>query len=88
MIAAVVPQQKNKHLPLIKHPSGHRESVCLLQPFFSPPLYLLTVRNICHWEKNANKTGNARKAARRKAILYHRRNFCLHSTLLRDRAVQ
>lgn len=37
MIAAVVPQPKNKHLPLIKYPSGHRESVCLLQPIFQPP---------------------------------------------------
>lgn len=37
MIASVVPQQKNKHLPLIKHPFGHRESVCLLQPSFHPP---------------------------------------------------
>lgn len=88
MIVAVVPQQKNKHLPLINYLSGHRESVVPFTTNFSSSLYLLTVHNICHWEKNANKTGSARKAGRRKAILCHRWNFCLHSTLLRDRAAQ
>lgn len=28
---------ENKHLPLIKHPSGHKESVRFLQPLFHPP---------------------------------------------------
>jgi len=38
---------------------------------FSSSLYLLTVRNICHWEKkrekkSANKTGNEGRARQRK----------------------
>lgn len=28
---------ENKHFPLIKHPSGHKESLCFLQPLFHPP---------------------------------------------------
>lgn len=49
MIAAVVPQQKNKHLPLIKYLSGHRESVCFLQPNPSLPF--------TYWQYAISATG-------------------------------
>lgn len=85
---------ENKHLPLIKHPSGHKESVRFLQPLFSSSLYLLTVCNICHWEgkkkcKQNRKCGESRvKKIPQKKSSVIAGIFFLYPTLLRDRAPQ
>lgn len=85
---------ENKHLPLIKHPSGHEESVRFLQPF-SSSLYLLTVCNICHWEKKVQTKqemwGKQSKEISSKEVLCHRWNagfffsFSPHSSVTEHR---
>lgn len=84
---------QNKHLPLIKHPSGHKESVRFLQPPFSSSLYLLTVCNICHWEKKKKCKQNrkwgesmAKKIPQRSPL--SSLEFFFHSTLFRDGEAQ
>lgn len=94
MISAVVPQQKNKHLPLIKYPPGQRESVCLLQPISHPtppphaPPVLTDSAQYLPLGKKRKQNRKREESSRRKAILYHCWNCCLRSTLLCDRAVQ
>lgn len=60
---------ENKHLPLIKHPSGHKESVCFLQPPFHPPfIYWQCAIFATGKKRSTNKTGNEGKAWQRKFL--------------------
>lgn len=55
---------ENKHVPLIKHPSGHENSLCFLQlPFFfsTLPLFTDSVQYLpLGKRKSTQKTGNER----------------------------
>lgn len=60
---------ENKHLPLIKHPCGHNESVrFLIQPLFHPPFIYWQCAIFASGKKSANKTGNEGKAWQRKFL--------------------
>ena len=71
---------ENKHLPLIKHPSGHKESVCFLQRLIHPPfIYWLcaifaTVKQKREQTKQEMR-GKHSKENSSKEVLCHRWNF-------------
>lgn len=59
---------ENKHLPLIKHPSGQEETL-FTSSFFHPPfIYRQCAIFARGGKKSANKTGNEGKAWKRKFL--------------------
>ena len=70
--------EKNKHFPLIKHPSGHKESVRFLQPLFHPP-FIYCPCTIFATGKDAQTKQEMRgthvKENSSKEVLCHRWNF-------------
>lgn len=88
---------ENKHLPLIKHPSGHEESVGFLQPLFHPPFIYWQCAIFATGKKKVQTKqemrGKQGKENSSKDVLCHHWNsssssfFCC-STLFRDRAAQ
>lgn len=70
MIATVVPRLKNKHFPLIKHPSGHKKSLRFLQTPPSPVLHLCTDREMCAIGKKGKKYTENRKREDVKEFFY------------------
>lgn len=70
---------ENKHLPLIKHPSGHKESVCFLQPPFHPPFIYWQCAIFATGKKEVQTKQEMRgkhgKENSSKEVLCHRWNF-------------
>lgn len=58
---------QNKHFPLIKHPSGHKESVCFLQLLFHPP-FIYWQRAIFPPGKTVQTNGKWRESMVKKKI--------------------
>lgn len=56
-----------KDMPLIDSPFRHRESVRLFTTNFSSSLYLLTVHNICHWEKKGKQNRKREESSEKKS---------------------
>lgn len=86
---------ENKHLPLIKHPSGHEESVRFLQPLFHPPFIYWQCAIFATGKKVQTKQemwGKQSKENSSKEVLCHRWNVVFWGvffpTLLGDRALQ
>lgn len=83
---------ENKHFPLIKHPSGHEESVRFLQPpFFHPPFIywqcalFATGKNVQTKQEIRRTQGEENSS---KEVLRHRWNFFFLLHTFRDRAAQ
>lgn len=69
---------ENKHLPLIKHPSGHKKSVRFLQPFFHPRFIYRQYAIFATGKKVQTKQemwGKQGKENSSKEVLCHRWNF-------------
>lgn len=84
---------ENKHLPLIKHPSGHKESVRFLQPLFHPPFIYWQCAIFATGKKKKCKQNRKREESKAERIPQKKSSviagmFFLHSTLLCDRALQ
>lgn len=83
---------RNKHFPLIKHPSGHGESVSFLQPPFHPPfiywqcVLFATGKNVQTKQETGKTQGKENSS---KELVCHCWNFFFFSLhTLCDRAAQ